>query len=87
MVVGSLLVTAILVVTESAAAPRQLRLLNGVLAALLCRAVLKVACNTVDNTHPTCWTVACIALFAPQAPRSQVSGCTLPTEPTAHVMS
>lgn len=63
--IACLLAVVILVVTESASGPRQLRLLNGVLGVGLLGAVLKFVCNTIDNTQPTYWTLMCIALFAP----------------------
>lgn len=55
----------ILVVTETAASPRQLRLLNAAVACAIFTGCVMFAKNIVDNAQPAYWCTACIALFGP----------------------
>ena len=51
----------ILVVTETAASPRQLRLLNAAVACAIFTGCVMFAKNIVDNAQPAYWCTACIA--------------------------
>ena len=55
----------LLVVTETAATPRQLRLLNAVVGSNLLGAFFGFVQHAMDNTQPLYWCTACIGIFVP----------------------
>ena len=64
-IVAAAMAACILVVTETASSPRQLRLLNAAVACAIFTGCVMFAKNLVDNTQPAYWSTACIALFGP----------------------
>ena len=64
-IVAAAMAACILVVTETASSPRQLRLLNAAVACAIFTGCVMFAKNLVDNTQPAYWCTACIALFGP----------------------